>query len=145
LTLAQKKLAKTPVLRKGRHSAYKVLNFVIDAIEEEPRRLYMPDWVTLFKGTAVGMDASRLKRKPECGTAACVAGWINIVTRQDVILGSSSAMSALGLGDMDSEMRNDLYNIFISTRATNDQIVKRLRAFIEEHEDTLKQRFAVVE
>jgi hypothetical protein len=79
--MAKTRLAPIPRMEPGTYSGVKVLRFVQKLIKQEPKRLYMGNWETYFKGrflaNGIGEDEDNL---PACGTVACAAGWINIAT-----------------------------------------------------------------
>lgn len=54
-------------------------------ILEEPKRLSMSAWVSMFQGETVNAyGASKLKAGlPACGTVACLAGWGAVLLRPD--------------------------------------------------------------
>lgn len=60
-------------------NAYDLLDDVVRAIEEEPRRLMMDNWI---------FTPRDLERKglpaPACGTVGCIGGWIVILTSSSV-------------------------------------------------------------
>jgi hypothetical protein len=77
--MAKARLAPTPRMEPGTYSVVEILRFVQKLIKQEPKRLYMGNWETYFKGRPLAnmLDEDNL---PACGTVACAAGWINIAT-----------------------------------------------------------------
>lgn len=137
------------MLKPGQYTARSVLEFVVKVLEEEPKRLFMPSWVSWFKGekkTGLFLGMKKLPKPSqlgECGTAACVAGWINIVTRDPNPMGMSDSWGALhklglradGLGDM----RVPLDRIFFQTMLPKRAVIRRLKAYIAEYGERLGQ------
>lgn len=58
-------------------NAYDLLSDVIAAIQSEPRRLDMGQWLCI--ADSYGGDFSHF---PACGTIGCVAGWVIFLTRE---------------------------------------------------------------
>lgn len=71
-------------------NAYDLLSDVIRVVEEEPRRLYMNQWLIIgVRMDSVGeiwLDGSRDTMKPPaCGTVGCIAGWVTLLKRETVV------------------------------------------------------------
>lgn len=60
-------------------NSYELLDDVIRAIEEEPKRFNWRDWIILDAKAAVDFQ----REAPACNTMACVAGWIVIQSMSD--------------------------------------------------------------
>lgn len=88
-----KRAKPVPMMEPGTYTAREVLCWVRDRIKEEPKRLRMSRWVSVWKGRAVIQKNRRSifrpfteifsskKALPQCQTVACMAGWINIGLR----------------------------------------------------------------
>ncbi len=59
-------------------NSYGLLEDVIKAIEEEPKRFYWGNWVSGYDNPDVPSEF-----KPACGTIGCVHGWIDLLTAHD--------------------------------------------------------------
>lgn len=142
------RLAPVPVMRRGTYSAWRVLRHVQRLILQEPRRLQMNTWCTLFKGRTHSVE--RILR-PACGTAACVGGWINIATRNSpdgvVRITGPMAMRKLGLVSRSGALRcgYDCYllwyaldRLFLRTDWTSRAVIKELDEICRTHEQTLR-------
>lgn len=154
---------QTPVLAPGTYSAHRVLREVIRTIEAEPKRLRMKDWVTALQGRPcpdIDLDIDKVDL-PACGTAACVSGWIGILTNQQRVHGqqcpragsfaSWQTLPLLGLGDGASletprrnAARNDLSDIFMLTLSETPVVLDRLRAYCVEYRGLLSHLKVVV-
>ena len=62
----------------GPTSAYEVLQRVQSLIREDHRRLHMGQWIREVRSFRDDYPWGRTK--PECGTVACLSGWIGHVT-----------------------------------------------------------------
>lgn len=135
-------MKRTPRLRAGTYTSYKVLDFVAKVIEEEPKRLHMDNWISMFKGKKLAYFSRR--KKPECSTVCCVGGWIATVTRSGPVYGSYPILNILDISPSD-RASDDFYELFTNLRRTKKQVIKRLRDIMEEHEASLKAKKVVVE
>jgi hypothetical protein len=139
-----------PVLKPGIYSADMVLAALIALIREDQRRLYMGDWITLYKGRKEGSYyADRVldhdKLMPPCGTVACAAGHLAILTRTvgETMKGCSMGTHALNLNAYSglegvSELRVALYSLFQSGSAKPREVLSRLREIRNLHSKVLK-------
>lgn len=136
-------------MRPGTYSGYEVLQWVLRKIEEEPRRLLMADWVTMFKG-AWGTSGWRIPRRkiPKCGTVACMAGWIGIAGGSVDVKGTWGGIEGLGLFGRAVQRKYDAPS-FVVVRADFDQLflssdlgwqdaVARARILAEKHKTILQ-------
>lgn len=57
--------------------AVRRLEAVIECIKEEPKRLSMADWGTVYNIKSKNFkEQAREDDLPKCGTVACIAGWV---------------------------------------------------------------------
>lgn len=131
-----------------------LLNDVVHAIRAEPLRAYMGTWAirTLADWKAM---FPRMKRRPPCNTAGCVAAWIvllrdgklpkhspfvlsTIPQRAEAILGVHDVFH-LFAGRVLDDKRNELT---YGTRQYVDAVVDRIRRFQGRHEEVLRKPFA---
>lgn len=140
---AKKRRAPLPMLKNGVYTVTQVLEHVYKILKERPARLDMRDWVSVWKGEKL---TTRFRRTlPECGTVACIAGWITIATTGETCTGSYSAFGALDLyprrqpssnSDTIAELREDLNRLFVSDlEAPKEETLRRVRQFIDEHRE----------
>jgi hypothetical protein len=132
----KKKLARTPTLPAGTHTSYKVLKFVRNIIAKEPKRLYMRNWLTLFKGEGYPVPG---KSKPACGTVCCVGGWICVATKHTEVYGSGKPIRILGLCNA-GDAYMDLDAIFGYTEAKPKEVLVMLDKYMTKYESLLKGR-----
>lgn len=142
-------------LRPGTYSATQVLEFVKGKVSRQPKRLYMRDWVVMFKGKAVAhADVIRKSEIPECGTVACMAGWIGIATGHTGIVGTGAGLRALGLmgnyaidvdaADLQEGARAALASLFMDTNSPKKKVIARMGEIMETYKGTLDQAQVVV-
>lgn len=84
----QLELDYAPLPRTRARTAIGILKAVAQAIVDEPRRYRQSSWIK-------PAEALHTRQRPACGTAACVAGWVVIVTRD----GAEDREDLLRLGD----------------------------------------------
>lgn len=66
----------------------KLLRRIKKHILEEPKRLIMGDWLVKGEpGQFFTGDGNHAQKFANCGTAACIAGWACILTKQSVAPG----------------------------------------------------------
>lgn len=105
---------KTPLLAPGTYTMTQVMEKVIEVIDEEKKRLYMPKIIAFYNHEQVEDHPSRLDAStlPECGTAACVCGWALVVTRRF----NHGATKFFDMFDLvlhgSSRLEDDLYKLF---------------------------------
>lgn len=108
-------------------NGYELLDDVVQCILEEPKRFYMPNWIIRgYRMTDLSEFRNR-ERRPTCGTAACIGGWITLLALGPMInentLDVSSVALTLALGaspNLDAgidpaewtEARSKLYTLF---------------------------------
>lgn len=151
-------------LRAGEYTSKEVLEDVIERIERQPKRLWMPTWVAALRGRikkGTGITRSAL---PECGTAACVGGHIGLSFGLEVKDGEDArkllklpppkVLSGCGCslcakkreeGETRQEAASrELMAIFGRTLQRADQIVPALKGFVENYGDILARKNVVV-
>lgn len=82
------RLRPTPRIRRRTVTAAALLREVRRLILEEPGRLDMGSWVRALEGQTHGNDIGlhyAHRKKPACGTVACLAGWGATVLRPEEI------------------------------------------------------------
>jgi hypothetical protein len=145
----------TPVLRRGTYTADHVIDKLIDAIKQEPGRLRMRWWISFLRGKNLGALFPPRFNIPACGTVACAAGWINIITRnmdsgRD---GTSALNKLLGRGLWDEELqdysdatafRSEMYSLFMQINWRAPRVIKELRLIQMRYSKLLKSRKVVV-
>lgn len=84
MTKTRRRLAPIPRIRTKTITAADLLRRIRDIVLEEPKRLDMDRWVTMFRGSTLGaIDDRRVdKHGPACGTVGCIAGWGAVLLRQ---------------------------------------------------------------
>jgi len=131
-----------PVLAPGRYTVLAIIERVLAVIIEEPRRLYMRNWLSWLDGIR-SEEEVRFPREdalPACGTVACVSGWIGLLT--GVEHDSAATLSFL-FGHQEDRKEKvataaaNLSSIFWRMNATHAEVVDALRAYITKHRDTL--------
>lgn len=138
----------TPLLAPGLHSSYAVLKEVLGIIKDEPKRLNMSDWIFMVEGepTAMALCPIAKKDQPACGTVACVAGWINVITGKYGQDGSYSANGALTTLGLDQEVFDYTSPIYHARRAlervfymenTHRKVLTAIRKVMREHKEVL--------
>lgn len=101
-------------------NAYELMEDVNRTILEDPKRLNMESWVSVFKGRDVtrgGIYAIKVYEEPACGTVCCYAGWVATLTGANPLYGLAAdrvALRTLG-GAANGVLRRDLYAAFINT------------------------------
>lgn len=73
-------------------NAYELMEDVNRAILEEPKRLNMSNWVSMFKGE----DLTKYKyhENPACGTVCCYAGWtvaLKGLNPSEIVMGATAS------------------------------------------------------
>ncbi len=140
--MKKQKLAPTPVLRAGTYTAYAVLEHVYRLVKAEPKRLNMQNWLSMLKGEQKD-KAIPLAAQPACGTVACLAGWINVVTKNQGNYTATAALDRLGLDAMqdhwtrDPTVRRELNELFWSTRLRKTQVLSRLKTIMATFKEDL--------
>jgi hypothetical protein len=76
----------------------KLLRKIKKHVEEEPRRLIMARWQQKGRAGELVEDEAATFNLPECGTAACIAGWaVNLSGKKIETDVGARAMTLLGL------------------------------------------------
>lgn len=150
------RMTATP--RSKAKNAYDLLNDVITVVREEPKRLFMGEWVRAFREPeAASMDWDYKTGKavpgPACGTVGCVADWLVVLKRtgntiEDLyeMVGSISGRAASLLGE-DLDGCDELFGgtvddasgeeVQYGTQKYVAQVVKRIRAYQKDHKERL--------
>lgn len=124
-----------PVIKDEIVSAYDVLGRVVEFVLADPRRINMNDWYV----RSVEVDGVELNDdEPDCGTVACVGGWISQLT----------GMSYSLVVGLDYDERGDLFHYFPNpaqhgmpgTREYAKEVARHVRAFMAKHESELRKR-----
>ena len=91
---------------QGDVTALQIAEEVVRLVREQPLRCLMDSWVTTFREDRYLWDLEM----PPCGTVACLAGWIAILTNQDERPSSSlAAARRVMAGREDWPLNDDLY------------------------------------
>jgi hypothetical protein len=164
-TKRQQYLEKIPFLKPGTYTALRVLRELQKAVRQEPRRIDMADWQQAFAGKSswrFGPDPL-----PQCGTVACAAGWLNILTghqRDNVAKRlmdpGERALLNIGLGkkrkseyyaglefiafDWADNASESLQNLFSHTELDPREVVQEIDRIIATHRKSLLRAKAVV-
>jgi hypothetical protein len=155
--------AVTPVLRRGTYTADHAMDKLIGAIKQEPGRLRMRWWISFLRGKNLllsGLLATAPRFDiPACGTVACAAGWINIITRNtDTGRDGTSALNKLlGRSTWDEQyasdvselvaatgFRSEMHFLFMQTEWHAPRVTKELRRIQMKYSELLKSRKVVV-
>lgn len=143
---------QTISLRSTAKNAYELLDDVAKAIIEEPKRYNQGDWGTTdrerIRGFLVEESKLRNPEPPQCGTMACRAGWIVVLTGRRVDHPASveqDAVAILGGGIAWNEYQRDIDNLFsggavsgrIGTRAYAREGVRGIRKFQKKWKERL--------
>lgn len=129
--------------RSNAKTAYGLMSDIKAYILEEPKRVWMGDWVIEDMDeikTDFGVEG------PACGTVGCIAGNVKILTGNlgKMISTQRLAMDVLGGGSNDLE--DDLYDLFHETHVDAKYgtkkyariVAKRIEEFQAEHEQELR-------
>lgn len=129
--------------RSNATNAYDLMSDIRKYITEEPKRIWMADWIT--EGHSE-IKATFGVKGPACGTVGCIAGNTVVLTGADT--GRDICTAALDtLSGNNHKLRDRLhYNVFLDVEVgarygskRYAQIVsKRIRDFQKEHEDELR-------
>lgn len=143
-------------------NAYELMEDVNRAILEEPKRLNMENWVSMFKGD----ELTRQYQEPACGTVCCFAGWVvtlkgrnpadmirsardydigfvasRLLSGDNLLLARELDAAFMGVDvyvpheDRDSE---ESCTYFAGTREYAAAVVARFRVIMDKHEAHLK-------
>jgi len=144
-------MRRARVPRSKATNAFDLLNDVVAVIREEPRRIYMPMWFVH------GLDELRKvfgrRKRPACGTAACVAGWV-IVLREgidampddhDDIPGRARQILGITPGEEAGLFNGQVFNdrarlVKPFQPGYADLVIDRIRKFQGRYEDRLRRR-----
>lgn len=147
-------------------NAYDLLNDLCNVVRAEPARLYMDTWAVAPWRLENFVKEENMTRIPECGTAACVAGWTVALARpkrfteelaadvaghfstlaQDLLLPPYD-FSQPQIGQDPYEMRKDLVRLFESFPPEEfkhgsdeyvDYVVQRIKKFQQKWATTLR-------
>lgn len=77
------KEALVPRILAKEFTAYDLLTRLVQEIQATPARLQMTTWFTVGSAIASCIRNRKMESVPACGTAACMAGWICLLTRGD--------------------------------------------------------------
>lgn len=131
-----------PRLKPGAYNAVQVLQFVKKAVRKEPTRMEMGTWMAAYAGRIFdGFYAN--SPLPQCGTVACLAGWINIATgHYKANLPSrsfgagESAIKHLGLS-LNQNAASALDELFGNTNLEPDEVIKEIDSIIAAYKSEL--------
>lgn len=144
-------------------NSYELLEDVIKAILDEPRRIFMNHWNVVQVGDLNSMlgalDSSsgagwidKITRFPSCGTIGCISGWMNILSANrlvDVKAGRDGAENSYGKL-MPKGLREALVNLFhgsvsypfpLAEHGTLEYasaVVDNIRKFMDRYDQELK-------
>lgn len=139
-------------------NAYQLIDEVIAAIREEPKRVNMGMWVHTVECLRELYPAARTKPTalPECGTIACVAGWVVGLAEPEKLrafqiseTGNSATIAHVAariLGwlfydastfTMFAAHGADIDHLKPGTKRYVEAVVARIRAFQREHAERL--------
>lgn len=149
-------------------NAYRLLKDVIQAIREEPSRLFMMAWATYVDGELVwsspSLEPEYTREEPEytrdytqarelpvpaCGTVLCISGWItqmayHAIPRLRSYIPDLAYYAVLGpdweLHSSTCQMKWQLHGIFYSTRFSTERVLEKLESFMREHKQFLLNR-----
>ena len=139
-------LAPIPVLAPGTYTVKQILEWAIGVVEAEPRRLFMYNWMTYYKGEPVfgarEPAPNNPVQVPACGTVGCLAGWIGLgIGMEDPeVISGTPVLDALS---MEGRARSDLYRIFSMAEATTEQALAELKAYIKYYDEKLQLTYTV--
>lgn len=115
--MTRRRSALAPLPRTKAKTPIGILKAVAKAILEEPRRYNQQDWGSRYDAATVKRDATL----PACGTVACVAGWVTVLTRptrvENVPLGDAQIIAARRLGLSRQMSQGELYERLFSPSA----------------------------
>lgn len=126
--------------RSNATNAYDLMSDVKDYILEEPKRIWMDDWV--IEG------ADRIKDRlgitgPECGTVGCIAGNVRVLTG-NLDKACSTLNLALGiLSDGNDGLADNLYYLFHSTDVDAKYGTKRYARIVAKRIDEFQRKHEV--
>lgn len=142
-------------LKAGEYTAKEVLESVIKTVEEEPKRLVMKSWLSALRGRIRKGVVLKPTALPECGTAACLGGWIGLKTG-NYVDGSDDALNALGFtrfgGPLCScslckgkntpevNLHSELSQLFMRTSWSAADVLPRLKAIVENYSGPLSRK-----
>lgn len=127
--------------RSNAKTAYGLLSDIAAYILEEPKRVYMGDWVI------TNMDEIRDEfgvEGPECGTVGCIAGNALLLSGRPMQWVESNATDLLG--GADGNLQDDVDDLFLDvevdapygTKKYAQIVAKRIAKFQKEHKAALK-------
>lgn len=148
-----------PALKPGLYTADLVLAALIEFIKADRRRLYMGDWVSTYRGkpgSRFDEHAQQLLKRPEkmppCGTVACAAGHLAILTRTvgQTHVGSLMGLHALNIPAYNGlpgieHLSGELRSLFQSGSSKPHQVLRELRRIRQQHADTLRKIVVTVQ
>jgi hypothetical protein len=143
-------LSKLPTTTAA--TLHELLDDVVRAIEAEPRRLDMSDWVEFDP---------EMDEPPACGTVACIGGWMTILAYgyKDIAARKYSvydkAYSMMNRAGIDNDRAYDLFDGQVRNHITGDHIgvkspayvpavVDRIRKFQDRFREELQTPLATV-
>lgn len=152
----------------GATNAYQLLGDVCAAVEEEPKRLWMSNWLLRGKDEIESAISGSFNDRPvpteapSCGTMGCVAGWVVALhsphsrldpeeKAEDIVLGKRDFYADPDFGTEEYDRYTDLRNLFLDdfpedrgikpgTKAYVRHVVKRIKAFMRKHKVALVAR-----
>lgn len=138
-------LKATPRLQDKTPTAYKVLEFVVKLVEDDPKRLDMSTWVSAYQGESRLQQCYKIPEQnmPDCGTVACLAGWVCLVTETNPNpdqngYGANLAIERLGLSFIRQFTTvTYLWNLFYSFQFSSDDAITHLRWIMEKCKNVL--------
>jgi hypothetical protein len=108
---------KKPIPQSKATNAYDLLGDVITAIKEEPKRVYMEDWIKRGRQLNLMLKAEGLEKEdgPACGTVGCIAGWTTLLAARKPRASSVHGVAQRLLGAIDEygSIRN--YALYVAT------------------------------
>lgn len=132
--------------RSNAKTAYGLMSDIAAYILEEPKRVYMGEWLVVGHEEIKDMFG---KSGPACGTVGCIAGNAVLLTNRLSQQGSTQEKAftiITGAVDDDSELDNDLYYLFhnasvdanYGTKKYAHIVAKRIAQFQKKHEADLR-------
>jgi hypothetical protein len=142
-----------PRMSPGKYTSYDVLSFVSKILKEDLNRLRMEDWISAWNGEIItdllvgGKDTITI---PECGTVACIGGWINLVaTSTPSNLSGYAAIFLLGLDEYSSisilTAKRALISLMTSSDLSREKALEGLDQFLIDYEAILKSITVIVD
>jgi len=129
--------------RSAAKTAYELMSDIAAYVLEEPKRLWMGDWI--IEGEAEIEDFFET-RGPVCGTVGCIAGNAVVLTGQAQNGRSTSTTATEILAGDNHMLRTSLQCLFLGTGVPAKYgtkkyariVVERIEKFQEKHEAALR-------